>query len=158
MFGQRFTYLAFRIVVETIDLFRSTPQTASKVFISYFNGLRGGNDNFSTGCPQKLWKIQKTCQTLVVVLLLLGSLLTLSACSSSKAFQAVRTPAGEAALMAKSEDEIKQAIGEPDVVSKTPENTVLWIYKPSWRIVPSPKDTVYVEFDKGKVVKVVKIK
>ena len=37
-------------------------------------------------------------------------------------------------------------------------DTVLWIYKPSWRIVPSPKDTVYVEFDKGKVVKVFKIK
>jgi len=105
-----------------------------------------------------LWKIQKACQALVVFLLLLGSLLTLSACSSSKAFQAVQTPAGEAALMAKSEDEVRQAIGEPDVVSRTPENTLLWIYNPAWRIVPSPKNTVYLEFDKGKVVKVFKIK
>jgi hypothetical protein len=104
-----------------------------------------------------MWIIQKACQALVI-LILLASLLPLSACSTSKAAQIAGTRGGEAALMAKSEDEVKQAIGEPDVVSKTPENTVLWIYKPSWRIVPSPKDTVYVEFDKGKVVKVVKIK
>ena len=102
-------------------------------------------------------KVQETCQGLIV-LFLLTSLLPLSACSTSKAAQIVGTRGGEAVLMAKSEDEVKQAIGEPDVVSKTPENTVLWIYKPSWRIVPSPKDTVYVEFDKGKAVKVFKIK
>jgi len=157
MFGQRFTYLAFRIVGVTISFFRSTTRTSGKLFISYFRGLRGSNDNFSTGCPQKMLKVQETCQGLIV-LFLLTSLLPLSACSTSKAAQIVGTRGGEAVLMAKSEDEVKQAIGEPDVVSKTPENTVLWIYKPSWRIVPSPKDTVYVEFDKGKAVKVFKIK
>jgi hypothetical protein len=157
MMEQKFTYSAFRIVGETIRVFRSATRTVSKLSISNFVGLRDSNDNLSTSCTQKLWKIQKTCQGLVV-LLLLASLLPLSACSTSKAAQIAGTRGGEAALMAKSEDEVKQAIGEPDVVSKTPENTVLWIYKPSWRIVPSPKDTVYVEFDKGKVVKVVKIK
>jgi hypothetical protein len=157
MMEQKFIYSAFRIVGETISFFRSTTRTVSKLFISYSVGLRGSNDNFSTGCPQKMWIIQKACQALVI-LILLASLLPLSACSTSKAAQIAGTRGGEAALMAKSEDEVKQAIGEPDVVSKTPENTVLWIYKPSWRIVPSPKDTVYVEFDKGKVVKVVKIK
>jgi hypothetical protein len=157
MFRQRFTYLVFRIVGETIRFFRSTTPTSSKLFISYVIDLRGINDNFSTGCSQKLWKIQKACQGLIV-LLLLASLLPLSACSTSKAAQIVGTRGGEAALMAKSEDEVKQAIGWPDVVSKTVENTVLWIYKPPWRIVPSPKNTVYVEFDKEKVVKVFKIK
>ena len=157
MMEQKFTYSASRIVGETIRFFRSTTRTVNKLSISYFVGLRDGNDNFSTSCPQKLWKIQKACQALVV-LLLLASLLPLSACSTSKAAQIVGTRGGEAALMAKSEDEVRQAIGEPDVVSKTPENTTLWIYKPAWRIVPSPKDTVYVEFDKGKVVKVFKIK
>ena len=155
---QTFRYAAFRIIVETIGLFDNRARISVKVFLNYISRLLGGNDIFSTTCPQKLWKIQKACQALVVFLLLLGSLLTLSACSSSKAFQAVQTPAGEAALMAKSEDEVRQAIGEPDVVSRTPENTLLWIYNPAWRIVPSPKNTVYVEFDKGKVVKVFKIK
>jgi hypothetical protein len=153
---QKFTYSAFRIVGEIISLFRSTLHTSSKLFVSYFIGLRGDNDNFSTGCPQKLWKNQKACQTLIILLLL--SSLLLNACSTNKALQTVRNPAGEASLMAKSEDEIKQAIGAPDVVSTTPENTVLWAYKPSWRLMPSPKDTVYVEFDKGKVIRVFKIK
>jgi hypothetical protein len=104
-----------------------------------------------------LWKIQKACQTLVTLILLV-SLLPLSACSTSKAAQVVGSRGGEAALMAKTEDEVRQAIGQPDVVSKTPENALLWIYQPAWRIVPSPRNTVYVEFDKGKVVKVFKIK
>ena len=157
MFEQTFTYLAFLIVGVTIRLFRLTTRTESKLFVSCLRDLRGSNDNFSTGYPQKLWKIQKACQVLVV-LLLLASLLSLGACSASKATRIIGTRGGEAALMAKSEDEVRQAIGEPDVESKTPENTILWIYKPAWRIVPSPKDTVYVEFDKGKVVKVFKIK
>jgi hypothetical protein len=104
-----------------------------------------------------LWKIQKACQTLALLLLAI-SVLFASACSTSKGYQILNSPAGEASVIGKTEDEVKHVAGEPDVVSTTPENLILWVYKPAWRVVPSPKDTIYVEFDKGKVIKVFKIR
>jgi hypothetical protein len=53
-------------------------------------------------------------------------------------------------------DDVKKRLGEPDIVSRTPENKIIWTYLPSWKIMPDNKDTVYVEFDDGKVVKVIK--
>ena len=154
---QKSTYSAFRIILETIGVFNHTARISVKAFLNYISGLLDGNDNFSTTCPQKLWKIQKACQTLALLILIV-SVLSTSACSTSKGFQILSSPAGEATVMGKTEDEVKQAVGEPDVVSMTPENLVLWIYQPAWRVVPSPKDTIYVEFDKGKVIKVFKIR
>ncbi len=61
-------------------------------------------------------------------------------------------------MIGKSEAEVRQAIGEPTVVSKTSENRILWKYAPSWKIIPSPRDTLYVEFDDGKVIKAFQIK
>jgi hypothetical protein len=154
---QKFKYSAFRIIVETIDLFNYATRISMNVFSNYISGFRDGNDTFSTTCPQKLWKIQKACQSLVLLILAI-SVLSASACSTSKGFQLLSSPGGEATVMGKTEDEVKQAVGEPDVVSVTPENLVLWVYMPAWRVVPSPKDTIYVEFDKGKVIKVFKIR
>lgn len=154
---QKFTYSAFRIILETIDLFNHAARIFMNVFSNYISSLLDGNDNFSTPCPQKLWKIQKACQALALLMLAL-SVLSTSACSTNKGFQILSSPRGEATVLGKTEDEVKQAVGEPDVVSTTPENLVLWIYMPAWRIVPSPKDTIYVQFDKGKVIKVFKIR
>ena len=61
-------------------------------------------------------------------------------------------------LVGKSEAEVREAIGEPDVISKTPQERLLWKYRPSWKMIPSPRDTLYVEFNEGKVSKVFQIK
>ncbi len=157
MTGKRFTYSIFRIIGENIRFFRLEGQAKNNKLYSNFGVLQNSNDNFSTSSPQKLWKIQKACQAMIVLALLV-TLLPLCGCATKKAAQIVGTPGGDAALIGKTEDEVKKILGEPNVVSKTPENRILWVYNPSWRIVPSPRNTVYVEFDNGQVVKVFKIK
>jgi hypothetical protein len=59
-------------------------------------------------------------------------------------------------LIDQGEDEVKKRFGEPDVVAKTPENLIIWTYKPKWKLMPDNADTVYVEFDNGKVRKIVR--
>jgi len=54
------------------------------------------------------------------------------------------------------EAEVKKKFGEPDVVSKMPDNRILWTYQPSWKILPDNKDTVYIEFVDGRVVKIIR--
>ena len=49
-----------------------------------------------------------------------------------------------------------QETGEPTMVSLTPDSRILWTYRPEWKLMPDNKDTVYVEFDGGKVTKVIK--
>ena len=88
---------------------------------------------------------------------LLG-LLTLCACSQGKGVERFKALPRGTTLIAKSEAEVRQALGEPNEIAKTPENRLLWKYKPSWKVIPSPKETLYVEFDNGKVIKVFQIK
>jgi len=54
------------------------------------------------------------------------------------------------------EAEVKKKFGEPDVVSKMPDNRILWTYYPAWKIMPDNKDTVYIEFVNGRVVKIIR--
>jgi hypothetical protein len=104
-----------------------------------------------------MWKIQKTCQVPIVLFLIVG-LLFLAACQGKGVERFKKLPHG-ATLMEKNEAEVRQTLGEPDVISKTPENKILWTYRPSWSVVPRPgKDVLYVEFDNGKVVKVFQTK
>ncbi len=86
------------------------------------------------------------------------SLIGLVACSSSKSVKKVQ-PSSTAvvALVSSGPDEVKKKFGEPTRVSKTPENHLLWIYEPSWKIIPNDKGTLYVEFQDGKVVKIFRI-
>lgn len=132
-------------------------RTELEIFINKFRELRHRDDSFSTDSPQKLWKIQKACQVLIVLSLFVG-LLFLAACSQGKGVERFKALPRGTTLIGKSEAEVKQAIGEPYVISLTPENKILWKYRPSWKIIPSPKDTLYVEFDNGKVVKAFQIK
>ena len=125
--------------------------------ISNFIKLRDGDDIFSTDSPQKLWKIQKACQVLFVLSLAV-TLLLLTACSQGRGVERFKALPRGTTLVGKSEAEVKQAIGEPYVISMTPENRILWRYRPSWKVIPSPKDTLYVEFDNGKVIKAFQIK
>jgi hypothetical protein len=125
--------------------------------INSFIGLQNRDDSFSTDSPQKLWKIQKACQAFIVLSLLVA-LLFVSACSQGKGVEKFKALPRGTTLIGKTETEVKQAIGEPYEISLTPENRILWKYRPSWKIIPSPKDTLYVEFDNGKVAKVFQIK
>ncbi|MCX8022363.1 MAG: hypothetical protein N2745_06275 [Syntrophorhabdaceae bacterium] len=65
-------------------------------------------------------------------------------------------PALQNSIISMTEEEVRKKIGEPDMVSKTPDNKIIWTYKPSWKLLPDNKDTVYVEFEDGKVSKIIK--
>ena len=54
------------------------------------------------------------------------------------------------------EAEVKRKYGEPDIVSKTPDNRILWTYQPTWKLLPDNKGTIYVEFENGKVTKIIR--
>lgn len=54
------------------------------------------------------------------------------------------------------EAEVKKKYGDPDIVSKTPDNRILWTYQPTWKLLPDNKGTIYVEFESGKVTKIIR--
>ena len=54
------------------------------------------------------------------------------------------------------EAEVKKKYGEPDIVSKMPDSRILWTYQPTWKLLPDNKGTVYIEFENGKVVKIIR--
>jgi hypothetical protein len=118
------------------------------------NMLRSLSSYLFTTFPQKLWKTcknpvrLKTCTILLCILLLFS-------CSSFKSAKK-KGPVLENAVISMSEDEVKKKMGEPNVVSKTPEGNILWTYNPQWKIMPDNKDTIYIEFENGKVIKIVK--
>lgn len=130
------------------------------MIINIFKELHDHGDIFSTDCPQEMWKFQKACHVALVLcsLLCLFCLFTLCACSQGKGVERFKALPAGTTLIAMTEEEVKQRLGSPDMVSKTPENRLLWRYRPAWKIIPSPKDMLYVEFENGKVVKVFAIK
>jgi hypothetical protein len=60
-------------------------------------------------------------------------------------------------LISGTPEEVRKQLGEPTSVSRTPENHILWFYKPSWKLIPGNSGTVVVEFDNGRVAKVFKL-
>lgn len=95
----------------------------------------------------------------VVLFLAVLSFLGLPACSTIKGTskpKQVAKSSPESALMSQGEDEVKAKLGAPTVVNKTNEGHVLWVYRPSWKVLPNDNGTLYVEFDEGKVVKIFK--
>jgi len=67
-----------------------------------------------------------------------------------------KKPFLDSSLIDHGEEDVKKSFGEPDVVAKTPENLIIWTYKPKWKLMPDNADTVYVEFENGKVKKIVR--
>ena len=65
-------------------------------------------------------------------------------------------PAMESSLISMTEDQVRKKLGEPTMVSLTPDNKIIWTYHPSWKLMPDNKDTVYLEFYQGIVTKVIK--
>ncbi|OPY69086.1 MAG: hypothetical protein A4E57_01391 [Syntrophorhabdaceae bacterium PtaU1.Bin034] len=79
-------------------------------------------------------------------------------CSSSKGAQKQKqsqAPFDNGLISAGQEDVLKK-LGEPTIVSKTPDEHILWIYEPKWKLIPNDHGTVYVEFENGKVTKIFK--
>ena len=117
--------------------------------------------NLFTECPQKLWKTEKRSFILRICCILFCLCLVTSCASSKKKEEAPKTDAKtiENALIDMNEQEVRKRFGEPEVVSKTPQNNIIWTYRPSWKIMPTNTNTLYIEFDQnGKVVKVIKKK
>jgi hypothetical protein len=141
-------------------------------------------DNFFTSFPQKLWKTLKRPIVINVCFILL-CLTMLSSCTyfkggkkqdtvtqdsktvevSDKAEQKAQAPTKEppkaklvpdSAVIDMTEGEVKKKFGEPDIVSKMPDNRILWTYQPTWKLMPDNKGTVYIEFENGKVVKMIR--
>jgi len=113
--------------------------------------------NFFTGFPQILWKTRRTFsvhRTIVFVLIVI----LLSSCTVFKSSKKEPQTPMENAMMSMTEEEVRKRLGEPNIVSITPENKIIWTYRPSWKIMPDNKDTVYVEFESGKVVKIIKVR
>ena len=59
-------------------------------------------------------------------------------------------------LIDQNEDMVKQKFGEPDIVSKTADSQIIWTYKPKYKLWPDNADIVFVEFENGKVTKIVR--
>ncbi len=58
----------------------------------------------------------------------------------------------DADLLSKGGDEVRARFGQPTIVSKTDRGNLLWVYKPSWKLLPDDSGTLYVEFKEGKVI------
>jgi len=104
--------------------------------------------NLSTGFPQKMWKSFKSPAFSRVCIVLLSCFILIS-CSYMKNMKGKPQPAIESSL-------IWKKLGEPTMVSLTPDNKILWTYRPNWKLMPDNKDTVYLEFEQGIVTKVIK--
>jgi outer membrane protein assembly factor BamE (lipoprotein component of BamABCDE complex) len=99
--------------------------------------------------------------TRVLSVLLAAALCTasISACSTfKKKIQKPKEPKAvvvraEKGLIGKNGDEVRKQLGEPTSVAKTPDDHILWIYVPSWKIMPDDRGTLYVEFENEKVAK-----
>ncbi|MBA4390957.1 MAG: hypothetical protein C0399_08465 [Syntrophus sp. (in: bacteria)] len=153
---------------DIINYFSCTENRQKSMIANNIKGIKTNFYNFCTGFPPKMWKSQRTSflsQTCIILL----CLFLLISCSTLKkmvgkepgkepAKSQSKTPALENSLISMSEEEIRKKLGEPTMVSLTPENRILWTYVPEWKLMPDNKDTVYVEFEKGKVIKVIKAK
>ncbi len=152
-----FGYFGFQIVLENIGLLFSQPHWPTDR-IHNNNAMldKPISDNFTT-FQQKLWKTPKSLVRSNIYALLL-CILVLSSCTMFKSTKEAKPshPALQNNIISMTEDEVRKNVGEPSVVSRTAENHILWTYRPTWKLMPDNKDTVYVEFADGKVVKVIK--
>jgi hypothetical protein len=145
------TYPVLSIGPETIDVFVCSSIGQVKEKVTYSAGLQMRLYKFFTSYPHKLWKMcfrRRILKALCISLCLAA----LVGCSG----KATRTgPHPE--LISGTPEEVRKTLGQPTEVSRTPENRILWFYKPSWKLIPGNSGTVVVEFDNGRVAKVFKL-
>jgi len=104
------------------------------------------------GFLRSLWRTGR----LGILLLVVSCIVGLLGCSSVKnVFKSKQTSTPfDNALISSGQDEVRKKLGDPNVVSKTLDDHILWVYLPTWKIIPNDKGTLYVEFADGKVVKI----
>jgi hypothetical protein len=178
-------YSVFSIILDNIRFFNFSHLANNDKKEINNNMLEAHPDNLFTRFPQKLWKTLKSPIVINVCLILL-SLAVVSSCTyfkgGTKQDKATQDPKAAEAPQSDSEKkapapekeppkaklvpdssvidmteaEVKKKFGEPDVVSKMPDNRIIWTYQPTWKIMPDNKGTVYIEFENGKVVKIIR--
>ena len=142
---------------DIIGYFTGRENKRKRTIINKIKEIKTEFYNIYTGFPPKMWKSPGTSLLSKGCVLLL-SLFLLCSCASFKSAKGKEPPVLENALISMSEEDVRKKLGEPTVVSLTLENRIHWTYRAEWKIVPDNKDTVYIEFQDGKVVKVLKAK
>lgn len=99
---------------------------------------------FSTSFQQKLLKI-----VLAVFVIFI-----LSSCSHIRHVAFDTYPVKEGMK----EEEVLRLAGEPSSVSRMNDGTVIWTYRPSWKLLPDSRGTTLIEFRDGKVIKVIRMR
>jgi len=138
-------------IIENIRFFIQRGYQQCRIKSFDINMLKIVYHNLSTIFAQKLWKTFKNPVYSKVCMVLL-CMVVLFSCSSTKKTNSVL----ENSIISMSEEEVRKKLGEPDIVSKTPENNIIWTYKPQWKIMPDNKNTIYVEFKDGQAIKIIK--
>lgn len=145
---------------EIINYFSCTEKGQKSMIVNNIKRIKTYFYNFCTGFPPKMWKSQRTSFLSQACIIFLCLFLLIS-CSSLKKMagkEQTKTPMLENSLISMNEEEVRKKLGEPTMVSLSVEDHILWTYVPELKLMPDNKDTVYVEFEKGKVIKVIKAK
>jgi len=152
--------LGFSHIYENIRVFSCLSKRHSDERSCNINHFRNSSYGLLTGFPQKLWRTPSV--RVILVLFTIFCLTGLAACSNSKGIQKQKeqevAPVSDAGLITKGETDVKAKLGEPTNISKTSEGHLLYVYRPSWKLLPDDSGTMYVEFVDGKVIRIFKKK
>jgi hypothetical protein len=158
-------YAGFSILIEIIKHSCRSSLRPSATISCYIKSFTIRSYNFCTAFPQNLWKTPgRHCAGKAFCLFF--CLILLSSCTYFKWTNLPWTKKDEIkkadfrtlenAVISMKEEEVRKRLGEPDVVSLMPDNRILWTYRPPLKVMPNNTDTVYLEFENGRVVKMVK--
>lgn len=111
-----------------------------------FNELRKNESILSTTFQQKMLKI------------LFSTFLILFFLASCAYYPQKKVDDQIGLKIGMTEDEVKRILGEPTTISKTQEGTIIWSYKPSWKLIPDNRGTTIIEFRENRVIKVIKVR
>jgi len=115
-------------------------------FSSPFDKLSKKTDFLSTTFQQKMWK------TFLPIALSAFLIFSCATPSSKK----IENP--KEVKIGMDEREVREILGEPTVISKTPDGTIIWAYRPSWKIIPDNRGTLLIEFKNGKATKIIRVR
>jgi hypothetical protein len=108
--------------------------------------------DFCRNWPQEISKRYGTGRLFLAFLIVMGLVFS-SGCTgwAQKREHALK-------MVGSGSEEVKKRIGEPSVVTKKPDNSIVWIYRPPYKLMPNQEGSVYLEFLDGKVVKAFSLK
>jgi hypothetical protein len=138
--------------------------TRSATISCYIRSFTIRSYNFCTAFPHNLWKTPGRHCAVKAFCLFLG-LILLSSCTYLKTqlkwtkkdgFKKEDQRTLENTVISMKEEEVRKRFGEPDMVSLMPDNHILWTYRLPLKLMPDNRDTIYIEFENGRVVKMVK--